>query len=352
MQHDGVYRLGQHRGKWVALYGRGRKDKRRLTLDADSGKAGKDEAQRQIRELNLKAARAEFDKDLTVETVFTLYVQDRERDGIPSVKRMREAWKPLAPHFGHLGIEQINKKLCTEYTAKRRRLGVSNGGIRTELDYLSTALRFGKREKLFTCDTPAIERPPQARPRERWLTKAEVTKLVRCALVQHIKLFILLAVATAGRPSHILQLTWPRVDLGARIINLDDPDRDLTQKGRARVPINDDIYEPLRMARDLAETKFVIEYNGHPVKSVKKGIAEAARRAKIKGISPYVLRHTAGVWMAQAGVPMAEIAQYMGHTNPAVTFKVYARYHPDYLRKASGALMLGDGPLAIEDQRT
>ena len=34
------------------------------------------------------------------------------------------------------------------------------------------------------------------------------------------------------------------------------------------------------------------------------------------------------------------IAQYLGHSNVEVTRKVYARYSPDYLRKAASALEL------------
>ena len=56
------------------------------------------------------------------------------------------------------------------------------------------------------------------------------------------------------------------------------------------------------------------------------------------GVTPYVLRHTAAVWLAEAGRPMEEIAQFMGHTSPAVTFRTYARYSPDYLRRASDAI--------------
>lgn len=44
--------------------------------------------------------------------------------------------------------------------------------------------------------------------------------------------------------------------------------------------------------------------------------------------------------MAEAGIPMEEIAQYLGHANVEVTRKVYARYSPDYLRKAASALEL------------
>lgn len=35
---------------------------------------------------------------------------------------------------------------------------------------------------------------------------------------------------------------------------------------------------------------------------------------------------------------MEEIAQFMGHTSPAVTFRTYARYSPEYLRKSSDAI--------------
>lgn len=280
--------------------------------------------------------------------IYELYVDDRRQDGIDT-KRMLQAWKPLASHFGHIGIDAIDKQACQAYIAKRRRLGVSDGGIRTELDYLSTAMRFGARSKLYEGAPPVIERPPQPRPRERWLTKAEVTRLIRGAGSPHVRLFILLAIATAGRPSHILQLTWPRVDLSRRVINLDDPTRDRTRKGRAEVPINDDIYEPLRVARDLAATDHVIEYNDQPMRSIKKGIRAAARRARLGVLGPYVLRHTAGVWMAQAGVPMSEIAQYMGHTSTQVTERVYARYSPEHLRRASGALRLDEVPQIAHD---
>jgi len=40
----------------------------------------------------------------------------------------------------------------------------------------------------------------------------------------------------------------------------------------------------------------------------------------------------------EAGVEMEEISQYLGHTNTTVTRNVYARFSPDYLRKAASAL--------------
>jgi len=85
-------------------------------------------------------------------------------------------------------------------------------------------------------------------------------------------------------------------------------------------------------------TDHVIETNGAPLKDIKKGFTASAMRAGLNDVTPHDLRHTAAVWMAESGVSMPEIAQYLGHTDPSITFRVYARFSPDYLRKAAGAL--------------
>jgi integrase len=45
--------------------------------------------------------------------------------------------------------------------------------------------------------------------------------------------------------------------------------------------------------------------------------------------------------MVEAGVPIEEVASYLGHSNPSVTRSTYAQFSPDYLRRAAGALDLG-----------
>ncbi|WP_253284257.1 MULTISPECIES: tyrosine-type recombinase/integrase [unclassified Ruegeria] len=55
-------------------------------------------------------------------------------------------------------------------------------------------------------------------------------------------------------------------------------------------------------------------------------------------VSPHVLRHTAAVHMAEAGIAMEEIAQFLGHSDSRITASVYARYSPEHLRKAASAL--------------
>lgn len=61
----------------------------------------------------------------------------------------------------------------------------------------------------------------------------------------------------------------------------------------------------------------------------------------LSDVSPHVLRHTAAVYMAEAGISMDEIAQYLGHSDSRITASTYARYSPEHLRKAASALEFG-----------
>ncbi len=113
-------------------------------------------------------------------------------------------------------------------------------------------------------------------------------------------------------------------------------------KGRAIVPMLRTARAALLEARQGSLSDYVIEWAGKPVRSVKRGLAAAAKRAGLAKVTPHMLRHSAAVHMAEDGVSMDEIAQYLGHSNVTVTRNTYARYSPDHLRKAAAALEFDD----------
>lgn len=318
-------RLAKHRGKYVAVdYSSG--ERKRISLGTDN----RNTARARLADLELAARMAQRPATVTVEYVYQQYLEAKPN------YRAEYAFKRMASTFGALAPEQITEIKCRAYAKDRR---AKDGTIHTELGYLRTALKWGEDHGLIV-KAPEIWRPEKPRPRARYLTRDEATKLLDAAQMPHMKLFIVLALTTAGRMGAILSLTWDRVDFDRGIIQLDDPERDRTRKGRATVPMNETSRRALLEAHKGAMSGYVIEWGGERVGSVKKGVREAARRAGLDGVSAHVLRHTAAVWMAEAGVPMSEIAQYLGHSNPRITFKVYARYSPDYLRKAASALEL------------
>ena len=106
----------------------------------------------------------------------------------------------------------------------------------------------------------------------------------------------------------------------------------------------------LTVAQEAARSDFVIEWGGEKVGSIKTGFNAAVERAGIEHCTPHDLRRTAGRFMAEAGVPIEEIAEYLGHTNPNITRSTYARFSPDYLRKAAGSLEFGAPSLALKNK--
>lgn len=274
---------------------------------------------------------------VTVQRIVDAYLADKKLDGNPT-KNQETSWKALKPTFGALVPAEIDKAICKRYEAQRLAKGRKSGTVWTELTVLRTFLNWAVTAKMLVV-APHITIPPKPEPRDIFLSRDELDRLLDCAGHPHIRLYIVLAVATAGRMGALLDLTWDRVDFDTGMIKLHNPDRVRTHKGRAIVPMNNSLRAALAEAKPGAQTNHVIEWLGSPCLSVKKGIAAAAARAKVR-CSPHTLRHTAGRFMAEAGVPMEEIASYMGHSTPAVTYRVYARFSSSYLRKAADALEL------------
>lgn len=326
-------KLGKHRGQFVAIWYDEAGYRHRHSLGTSDRELAKTRLVAFEAQLASKAPAGE----LTVAAIFRGYLKDREEDE-KSTTRMGDAWKRLGPTFGHVRPADITKKTSQDYIKSRRTQKAGDGTIWTELSYLRAALAFAVRAK-WLHTAPYIKLPTKPAPKEHHVTREEARRLLDAAVMPHVKLFIRLALATAGRAGALLGLTWDRVDLANRCIDLRDPDRPVTRKGRARVPINDTLLEALTEARRGATSPYVIEWGSEQVLSVKKGIGAAARRAGVK-CSPHVLRHTAAVWMAEEGIPMEKIAQYLGHDDSRTTERVYARYAPDHMRDAARTLDL------------
>lgn len=323
-------KLVWHRGKLAASFVEGNKRFRR-SLGTDDPAIGR----ARLAEFTRLQAVQTKGGPVTVAAVYQAYIADRAREGI-STTRIQDAWKRLASTFGELLPSFITKEVCRDYAKGRKSGGISAGTVHLELGYLRSALTHAEREGWIT-KAPFVPLPRKPPPREHYLTKPEAERLLAAAVMPHVKLFIILALATAGRAQAILDLTWKRVNFDARRIDLRDPTRHATPKGRSVVPMNEMAFTALQEAKESALTDYVIEWAGGRVMSVKKGVGEAGRRAGLK-VSPHVLRHSAAVWMAENGVPMEEIAQYLGHSNSATTFRIYARYSPEYLMKAAKSL--------------
>lgn len=324
------YRIGRLKDRYVVVWYEQDGTRRRYRLEAQTAK----EAEREARDVILGVSAPS--SGMTVAQIWCAYQADMgERR---QASKLAQVGLNVLPAFGHLAALQVSTDDCRAYMFKRRKDGRKDATIRTELGCLRSALRWAQNSGLID-RAPRVEMPMTPPPRDRYLTREEVRKLLEAAIDPHIKLAMLLMLTTAGRIGALLELTWDRVDLDRRIIKLASNDIG-PRKGRATVPINDTLMPQILGAYRAAISPYVIEYAGRKVGSIKTGFNAAVARAGISHCTPHDLRRTAGRLMAEAGIPIEEIAQYLGHSNPNITRSTYAKFSPNHLRRASGALEL------------
>ncbi len=275
---------------------------------------------------------------ISIADILERYLADRRERAIPGADRLSWAHKQLVRILGHKPPEAITEAECRRYAAQRRREGVVDGTIRTELQALKAALRWAAgRERRLIAEAPAIAMPPRPEARIRWLTRDEAARLLDACEAHHVKLFVIIALNTAARSGAILALTWDRVDLAGRIIDFREPGRAQTRKRRKLVRINDTLATALTEAQAGATTEYVIEWAGDRIERIKHGFSRSVARAGLSDVTPHVLRHTAVTWMLQAGVSVWEAAGMAGMTAEMVE-RVYGHAHPDYMVRAATAL--------------
>lgn len=265
--------------------------------------------------------------------IMTAYIATLEADQKPSTQRRKDGWRAMRTFWERVDPALIDADMCRSYAAQRQ---ASDSTVRYELLMVSTAVKWARDAKHIT-DHPTIWLPAAPEHKTKHLTHSEFERFFAQVKAPHARLYVLLGLFTMARPSAILDLTWDRVDFERGLIDLNPPGRKQTAKRRPVVPMNDELRTALEDAYRARQCAYVVERGGKRVANIKKAFQAASERSGIHA-TPYSLRHTGAVWAAEAGVPMSEIAQFLGHDDDRTTQKHYSRYSPDYLRRVANAL--------------
>jgi integrase len=170
-------------------------------------------------------------------------------------------------------------------------------------------------------------------------------KVTRRAVGRHIARFILVGLYTGTRSSAIcgaaLMPTVGRghVDLEQGVFYRRAIGRRQTKKRQPPVKLPSRLLTHMRRWRRLGlSKKSVVEWNGKPVESVRKGFAAAVRAAGLGvEVTPHILRHTCATWLMQKGVNLWDAAGFLGMTVQQLE-QGYGHHHPDYQEQAVAAL--------------
>lgn len=321
---------GEYALTWADCTEDGRRIRRRYSLRTTDRKEAERRAPSKYAELT--QTRGTFVKDL-----WEAYREDIK--GRATANTMKYTGKAILPHFGAKQAVDVTIADCRSYTEIRRNQNKSDGTINTELGHLAIALNWAQKNRLID-RAPNIEKPSKPEPKHDNLTRDEIVRMLDSDIAPHIETAIKLLIGTGARLTAALELTWDRVDFNRKIITLRNPFDKTKRKGRAEVPMNDALCQHLLRVKHLSLSPYVIEFAGLPVKSIKRGLNTAGRNIGRKNTGAHVLRHSAAVWLAEAGHSMEEIAQFLGHTNLSITYKTYARYSPEHLRKLASTLSI------------
>lgn len=167
--------------------------------------------------------------------------------------------------------------------------------------------------------------------RSRRLQDGEEARLLP-ACNSHLRGIVEAALESGCRKGELLALQWPQVQLQGR------PELWLpagkTKTGRARrVPISSRLRAILEMRRDALRVQLELKADealpescyvfgnelGQRVDAIKTSWLGACRRAEVYDLHFHDLRREAGSRWMEAGVPLATIQKWLGHTNIAQT---------------------------------
>lgn len=251
----------------------------------------------------------------------------------------------LLDWFGSDTLAKITGAECRAYAAKR-----TPSAARRQLEDLRAAIKHYHKEG-FIESSPAVVLPERGQSRERWMTRDEAARLLWTAwrsqekqrgdrtrkwTRRHVARFILVGLYTGTRAGAICAAKWSQFDLDAGVFHRRPEGERETKKRRPPVRLSPRLLAHLRRWQRLGGAH-PVEWHGGPVKRVTKAFEATARDAKLKAVTPHVLRHTAATWLMQAGVDLGEAAQFLGMTTQVLE-NTYWHHHPDFQSNAAQAI--------------
>ncbi len=272
--------------------------------------------------------------------------------------------------FGERVLGEINGKICRDFIAQSS----TEAAARRQLEDLRSAINYYHKEG-YSTSAPKITLPEKPHRRERWLTRSEAARLIWAAwrmsqrapsgdgslrrTGRHLARFMLVALYTGTRSSAICGAAirptegHGYVDLERGVFYRRAEGARQTNKRQPPVRLPDRLLAHLRRwasaeleihTKGRAKSKnigrkisqdYVVEWNGKPVNSIKKGFRSARKLAGLDtDVTPHIFRHTAATWLMLAGTDVWQAAGFLGMTVETLV-QTYGHHHPDFQVEAA-----------------
>ena len=313
--------------------------------------------------------------EILVLDVLNIYLVDKAKHNkMERPHETKQRVMTLADFWHSHTLADVNGRHCRDYVAwrvgrpwrssKPERTGkparlVTEAAARRELEDLRAAINRHRQEGLCS-EIVSVVLPEKSAPRDVWLTRSQAARLIwtawrakqvmrdkvtRREVGKHIARFILVGLYTGTRHAAICGAAFHpaigrgHVDLERGVFHRRAQGARETKKRQPPVRLPDRLLAHLRRWQRLGiATHAVVEWNGKPVGSVRKGFGAAVKAAGLVGhVTPHALRHTAATWAMQNGADLWQAAGFLGMTVETLQ-TVYGHHHPDFQQDAAEAI--------------
>lgn len=270
---------------------------------------------------------------ITVGAVLALYLREHAPT-TAAPDRIAWAARALAPFWQNLTCDAAKGSTARAYARQR---GVSPSTVRRELGVLNAAMAYAHAEGVLIHPI-RLPLPEASRPRERWLTRAELRAVLRAA-APHLRRLLIIGVLTGTRPGTVLRTRWtpsltePWVDLGAGVYHRAGAAERATKKRRSSCKIPVPLLRLLRRWHRHGGSHVVL-WKRRPIMDAGKGLDDACARAGVERVTPHVVKHTAITWAMQRGMSIEDASDFFA-TSPETLMRVYRQHSPLYQSRAA-----------------
>jgi len=252
---------------------------------------------------------------------------------IKSFWRIKIALENFNFHFGDTLLSDFKPVDIENYQIKRKEEGIAAGTIDKEVKTVHAVVNkafdndkvSGAVLKVFKEVKNLLRKNENAR--NKVLALDQFNRLLSC-LPFHSRAIVATGFYTGMRLGEIIELTWDKVDLKKRFINLEAKD---TKDNEPRsIPICAELGAILETIPKGIHDNHVFLYKGKPVRDIRASLKRGCKNAGIlyghyikDGFVFHDLRHTFNINMRKAGVPESVIMKITGHS----TREMFDRYN-------------------------
>ncbi|TIH19272.1 site-specific integrase [Marinifilum sp. JC120] len=228
----------------------------------------------------------------------------------------------ILPELGTVPVNRLTQKKIVRFMMSRYADNSPTTRNRY-MSYLKIIFNFGV-DQGYTEQNPLQKwKKAKEKPRQSTLSVDELKLIIKHA-TQHVAWAIEIAFNLGVRTgeSELLSLQWKWVDWENKQVRVF-----ATKTNTWRtIPVTDRFLSKLRKYRKNATTPYLVEYNGRPIKSIRKGFRNACKRAGLPdSIITYDIRHLHATTALNNGADLASVSAILGHASTKMTADQY--YH-------------------------